>query len=319
MIDENQYNPLDASPPSAAVLLRLEADGELPEAWRQRLDETMQADPHAEDRIAFERALKLRVSKVMAQGAPAGLAERVRASLADADPQAQATTQPRTREVQAPSAAPAETSAPVYSFRQRLTRYALAAVLTLLVGVSGFLAWEGRNGLPSRNSDITLERASTKVFNFVDSQARVCGDLGRHFRGKMKCRALGEVPSTLSEYLGIQAPAQSLANSGYRFEGAGKCAVPYYGPSLHYVYTREASAGAAAGRVPLSLFVQHGQAPADMSEGSLYELVREGAEVHVYTWCDGELIYYLVPAPGDDVEEVLQDFSAPTTRVDLGA
>ena len=131
----------------------------------------------------------------------------------------------------------------------------------------------------------------------------------------MKCRELGEVPSTLSEYLGTQAPAPSLAGSGYRFEGAGKCAVPFYGPSLHYVYTREGPTG----RVPLSLFVQHGQAPADMSEGALYELIREGAEAHVYTWCEGELIYYLVPAPGDDVEEVLQDFSAPTTRVDLDA
>ena len=184
MTDENQYNPLDGSPPSTAALLRLEADGELPEAWRQRLDETMQADPHAEDRIAFERALRLRVSKVMAQSAPAGLAERIRASLADADPQAQATTQPSAREIQGPSATAAEAPARIYSFRQRLTRYALAAVLTLLVGASGFLAWQGRNGLPSPRSDITLQQASTRVFKFVDSQARVCGDLGRYFNAR---------------------------------------------------------------------------------------------------------------------------------------
>jgi hypothetical protein len=316
MTDQQQDIQFSNEPPSQAALLRLEADGELPESWRGRLDEAMQEDPHAEDRLAFERALRFRVSKVMAGEAPAGLAERIRAALIEADTaDTDAVSPAATEEAATRRSARRDT---VYSFRTRLVRVAMAAVLTLLVGATGLILWRTQNGLGPINTraDVPLAQASSRLFDFVESQARTCGDFGRHFEWKMTVRELGEVPEQLSDHLNERAPAPDLGASGYRFEGAGTCAVPFYGPSLHYVYSKATSAGV---REPLSLFVQRGETPEDMREGVLYDMTKEGSSMHIYTWCEDRMIYYIVPVPGDDPEQILEQMQAPTTEVNVTA
>ncbi len=307
------FNPdLGDTPPSTAVLLRLEADGELPDAWRPALRDAMQADPHAEDRLAFEHTLRFRVSKVMVGKAPEGLAERIQQMFAEADAQSGATSATSTPAAGSPGRA--------FSLRRRLTRYAMAAGLALLLGATGLILWQSRDGVPvlTYGSDVLLSEASTRIFNFVEAQARTCGDFQKFYEHKMTVRELRRVPAELSDHLREDAPAPDLSARGYEFKGAGECAVPFYGPSVHYVYARSTPAGP----MPLSFFVQHGEGPQDMQTGVLYELTQPGSATRAYTWHEAEMIYYLVPAPGEQAEtvlELLDTLAAPETRVPLDA
>ncbi|MCK4873546.1 MAG: hypothetical protein KAS72_12545 [Phycisphaerales bacterium] len=51
-----------------------------------------------------------------------------------------------------------------------------------------------------------------------------------------------------------------------------------------------------------------------MVEGVLYEMASQGVETVILCWCDGGLLYYLVPPPGQSADDIAAAMNAPTRR-----
>ncbi|HEB60522.1 MAG TPA: hypothetical protein ENJ06_01730 [Phycisphaeraceae bacterium] len=316
-MDDKYTDIMNACPdPSPAVLLRLEADGELPEQWRPLLEQYLDSDPQAAARLDFERSLRERVAAVTpAVTAPPELADKIR-EMFRSEADTAVATEPDLRLTGSSTETERKESFSTgrrLTFPRLLSRLAVAAVFALLVGVVGYVALTGQNrnnsGIKTPGT-VPLTQASHKLFNFIDERSTACSDFTDFFDDNNSASALNQIPDVLSPHLGCCPPVIDLSSCGFTFRGAGACHVPYYGPSLHYVY----SAGDNPGEGVLSIFVQHVTESTDMQPGVLYQLVREGSKRTILAWLEDDKIIYLVPPEGQSAADVVKLLNAPSER-----
>jgi hypothetical protein len=308
-------NEFGADEPSLGVLLRLEADGELPEAWRPALEACIAEDSTAAERIEFERTLRKQIGRSMHVTAPADFRQQVRLALAEAElAEAELAEQDgdlRLTRSDDDAALPTPV-APPPARRMRIGGnwgggLAIAAALLMLVSVVYYSVQSGMNaGDPA--GFFRIQEAGFQLRQFVTWQADACADFQRQFERKMQVRELAEIPEQYAEHLEYGAPVIDLAGCGYEFRGVGPCHVPLNGNSLHYIY--ESAAGEA-----LSIFVQDDEgAIGDLEPGTLYEFAKPDSISSVLCWTEGGQIYYLVPPPDRAADEVARSMKAPENR-----
>src|SRR5262249_47458531 len=138
---------------------------------------------------------------------------------------------------------------------RRVARWlALAAAIGLVAVATYFLA-RPSTSVPAEGQLVTAWHRMA-LASFVGGQHKECelhADMvANHFR----ITSLDKAPAALAEVLGKAPNLGRLAESGLTFKGAGPCAVPGRGRSVHMVFEAVAPAGQQAAPALVSIFVQ---------------------------------------------------------------
>lgn len=318
--DSDHSSPVPRPPENAfsslshADLIRAAADGELPDAMLQAL---RSADPTFDDRVAFERGLRERVGRVLAEAsAPSDLRSRVRSTLRG-DPAS------RLRLVR-PEEHPA-----IYRARPSLARQAvlaLAASLALVAGVyflmpGSVMPGAGTAGPTASSNAQMLSARAVRVVAFVREQHDACAELGEFFERKLTSRTMSEAQKVAGELLNkiptsLETVAPELHELGYRFSALGPCSVPGSGRSVHALF--ESPTGQSA---PVSLFIQEDlndyPLDADCAHTTRPGVCKQPLKGGVVTvWRADGLVYYLV-APESIYPGLAKAFRVPEVERSL--
>ncbi len=291
--------PEDAGgrPSRRTTLLRAAADGELTVAGEQELRAHLAAHPDDRGVVAFERELRKSIAAA-ALGQPApGLKERVEhlcggATIArEGTPVAVEATAPRRgRPMSRPAA-----------------WLPIAASVALLAGIAYFTV--GRpQALPAPGELIT-QAHRVSLASFVSSEHEECELHADIVGSKLRVESLGKAPAAFRGVLGREPDLGRLAESGLRFMGAGPCAVPGRGSSVHMVFDAgDGPAPREGGRTSLvSIFVQQDSGELGIEPGRTYRLVpNEGssstAAAEIYVWKTDGFVYFLSSTSGPAME-----------------
>ncbi len=306
MTEDQKYNalsrPEQASehPSRRTTLLRAAADGELTAAGEQELRAHLAARPDDRAVVAFEQQLRKSIASA-ALGHPAPqLKERIQHLCAGA----------RARES---SPLSVQTAAPRCHWQTAWL--AIAASVALVAGIA-YLTVRWPHALPAPGELITPTHRVSLV-SFVSSQHEECELHADMIGSKLRIDSLGKAPAAFREVLGREPDLGRLAQSGLRFMGAGPCAVPGRGRSVHMVFDAGADpARREGGRTALvSIFVQQDSGELAIEPGRTYRLVpNEGpsstAAAEIYVWKTNGFIYFLSSTSGPALE---------TARLALGA
>ncbi|TVQ60693.1 MAG: hypothetical protein EA379_07755 [Phycisphaerales bacterium] len=262
-----------------ARLLRCAADDELTTEESEAVS-SREGDSGADDaaRIAFERALREAVGRVMGGSAkaPQSLRDRVERAMLEE----------RTRhEVEAGADGVAGTIRPM---RTRLRQWPLAAAAAVLIGTMLVMAVQrgGFGGAPA------IPEHQVQLTSFLQAEHEGCAGCPVTLREKLQTRELLDATELVWRTVGEGVAALDLSASGYVFSGVGKCRVPGPGASVHLMYLPEKG---AAGGAPVSLFVQVHTGDREVPEG-LSRLLecRKKSELPVLMWRHGDVLYYVV-------------------------
>lgn len=226
--------------PELVALARLFADDEATPAQRadfeSRRERLAPADRRAlDDLIASERALRAATARALLASTPetpADLRARVlRAAHADSRD---------------------EHAGPPVLFRLVRANWAFAAAAAILLAlVAGMLVL---STTASRGPMWTeQDGASASLVNFLASEHSRCSEVGSsHANRKLTTRDPQDAVALVARFVPID-PARLLdaAGEGYIFLGAGPCAVPGGGSSIHLVFVSDDESCA-----PVSIFLQ---------------------------------------------------------------
>lgn len=289
MTEDQEYNSLSrpeearGRPSRRTALLRAAADGELTAAGEQELRDHLAARPDDRAVVAFEQELRKSIASA-ALGHPAPqLKERVQHLCAAA----------RQRES---TPLPVQTTAPQRHWQTAWL--AIAASVALVAGIA-YLTVRRPQALPAPGELITPTHRVSLV-SFVSSQHEECELHADMIGSKLRIDSLGKAPAAFREVLGREPDLGRLAQSGLRFMGAGPCAVPGRGRSVHMVFDAGADpAPREGGRTALvSLFVQQDSGELAIEPGRTYRLVpTEGSPstttAEIYVWKTNGFVYFL--------------------------
>lgn len=277
-----------------SVLLRLAADGELTAEQSARLEAHLAAHPEDAARVAFERSLRGACARCMGGTAPAGLRDRVQAALAErAEPE---------------SAAPAAVhvagriSPPPARTRRRgtLTNRILNAAAVVVVAGLAVLFLRA-----SLSQDSTQAQAQA-VARALPEQHSACAIDPDLLTGQDRFVSdLSAVPAAYRPLLGASPSIPDIEALGYRFTGAGPCAVPG-GESVHLMFEAiDERRPEECPRKPLSLFIQRTDL-FNMQPGQTYTVESPNDKMSIFAWASDGLVYYLVAESKGQCNEVMK-------------
>ena len=283
------------------------ADGEADVAQRELAFAAMAERPELARFVLDQQKLRSAVGRTMTSmpEVPAGLRERI-AAQANAVPQAAATAVPMAAESDASSRS-AQSAPPL----ARLAPWFPSAVAAMLCVVAALMFMSSRQQpSPSdRVSPLVQQGPPTNV----DSIHVVGSDVveGLSFRHVSCSRLLSSlndsvkfptevknVPKAIGDYLG-RSPygVLDLSALGFKFEGAGPCAVPG-STAVHLIFrpidrTHRDDA--------LSLWSQPDDGSVNIKPDTMYQPAGESALHPIMLWKHADMLYYLV---GDESEMV---------------
>lgn len=300
MADRTEFNfntdrsgeSIDFSAVPAASLLRAAADGELDAEAQARLAEHLAAYPDAERRIAFESGLRDACAKAMGDiPVPAGLADRVKANLA----QPESTDQERLADALADRAA--ETRSPSFWSNPAMrTVGALAAVLVLAFSV--VFAVRGFQSGPTPTNGYSVELA-----RFVAAEHSRVSDNEAAADAKFNHGEPQSVAATLAALLGHSPEMPDCSRKTVTFGGGSECKVPGKGPSTHFQFFVEPADNIGPPeRLPVSVFVKRDSGELDLEPGITYSVNTAACGVtnaRIYVWQRDGLVYVLVARGAD--------------------
>jgi len=285
---------------SDAALLRAAADGEVTAADQRRLDGLLDAHPHLQSSLEFERALRDATGRVMgAVSTPAGLADRVRAAIrADAEV------------ADSIDALGEQTRKP--AFWARRTWMSVAAVFVL--GLSAALIIQATQiSQVSLSADQLAYRQ--QLAGFLSTQHdKTCQDLVEAQKGgKLKFSDPTEYEAEIAKVLNhaVKVPRCDRSRKVY-FAGGGRCGVPGEGPSGHMVYNAEFAPN-------ISVFIKLDRGELPLKEGRTYALATEDCGMpgtRILTRSVDGVLYFFVFREGSGCQKALAALGvdAPSAR-----
>lgn len=240
----------DANPtlhdPELGALVRLLADEEATPAQRADFDArrerlTPEARRALDDLVASERALRAASARALLASippTPSDLRDRVlRAARADAHPRDQR------------AATPAR-----FTFLRANWAFAAAAgvLLALVAGMLVLSSSAFRAPVWSEH-----EGASASLVSFLASEHSRCAEIGsNHANRKLSTRDPRDAAALIARFVATDPDrVLNAVGEGFRFLGAGPCAVPGGGASIHLVFVSDDESCA-----PVSVFLQDASA-----------------------------------------------------------
>lgn len=259
-------------------LLRAAADEELNADEQRSLQGHLDRHPEDANVIEFERRLRNAVRRVGQVPAPSwNLRDRV---------------------VEAANRRP--TAAP--------WAWGLAAAVLVIAGAALLIrSWPGPVPAPA------MSPYQVQLSTFLAEHHDLCLIDAETAAREFTVTDLERVPSIFGPFLGSPVRLGDLAQAGLKFWGAGACAVPGGGRSVHLFF--ELSGESPRG---VSLFVQRDPDKLKLEDGQVYRLLpREGAETRVPTalvWRSEGLIYFLVSRDESSLETARRAIRVPEPR-----
>jgi anti-sigma factor RsiW len=276
-----------------STLLRLGADGELTPEQAATLEAHLAANPADRERLAFERSLRSACARQMQGAAPAGLRDRIEAALREhaAEPEP----------VGAVHVAGRIPPNPVVRRRRgSLTNRVLNAAAVLVVAGLAVLFLRA-----SLSQDATVAQAEA-VAGFLPAEHSACTiDPDRLTDQDLAVTDLSNVPAAFRPLLGASPSIPDIEALGYRFTGAGPCAVPG-GESVHLMFEAVSERRPPGCSLrPLSLFIQRTDR-FNMQPGQTYVVESPDDRMTIYAWTSDGLVYYLVADSKGQCSEVMK-------------
>ncbi len=284
-----------------AQSIRMYADAELAPQETAELLRSLEADEQHQRWVEFEQRLRQRVGSVMQEqspAAPADLAARVRAALADADaPGADVAPEGVWLRLDAWFAGP-----------RRANVFAVAAVLALVAGVVLFGIFGPQIGTGPQSAGLVPRVAS----HVAEEHRQAVAD-------PVMIRAMARWPRAmadeqLSGHFSRRVEVPKLRALGYEMVGGGPCRLPGCDLACHLLYQRTADASAVRGRAMVSLHVaidpKRGAGRpddfADMPFGGT-RIEKQAGPQDVFVWSDGSFVYFLVCCDSGDLLNVARE------------
>jgi hypothetical protein len=280
------------------AMIRAAADGELSTDQEAMFEVHLQRHPEHAARVRFEHDLRRACKRVFVQEGrtvepSAALRGRVEeltiAGRGEAD-------RVPVRHQPAPRAA----GDGVGGFRHRRLATLFAVLALFATGAVYFIAF---NTAPTFRE--SPELAKVALVSFIKSEHRRCVLDERALQHKMTAYSTSEVGGEFEDLLGKALSVADLEKAGYVFAGAGRCAVPGAGASVHLVFRSQAQAPVAGSNAQeaaagaLSLFIQKDTGELPIRENETYRLETERGNPLILIWLHQGLIYYLVSESGD--------------------
>ena len=304
-----------------AQSVRMYADAELAPEDAAEVRRSLEADEQHQRWVEFEQRLRQRVGSVMQEqspAAPADLAARVRAALAEADapgaPGADVTPE-GPRLVLGALALHHLRLAAWFAGPRRANVFAVAAVLALVAGVVLFGIFGPQIGTGPQSAGLVPRVASHVAEEHLQTVANpAMTDAKAPWTG-------ARADEQLSGHLGRRAEVPRLSAIGYVLVGGGPCRLPGCDLACHLLYQRTADASAVRGRAMVSLHVAidpnrgAGRADdfADMPLGGTRIEKQAGCPNDVFMWSDGSFVYFLVCCDSGDLLNVAREMQERQT------
>jgi len=273
-----------------ASLLRRAADDELNPGERATLDAHLKAHPEDAQRIEFERRLRAACGRVMSRvTTPAKLGRHVQGAVALERRQREGLFMAQTRR---------------RSFWAGARRAMSVAALLAIGALASFMFQQVPLGGHAEAYDLRLA-------GFVNAEhARCCTNSGYSHR-KFAVADLSEVPDAFAELLGSRPEVTGLEGTNIEFAGAGRCAVPGRGASIHMLFRVPDPDGGEP--VEASIFVQEDLGDLDLADGVTY-VIEGGASARnlpIYVWKRGGLVHYLLSDEKDACDRLCRALGVP--------
>ena len=323
MTDDHRTNheisdrSIDWSRQPVAARLRALADDELPPSEAADLRNELDAEAIARA-DSFERALRRSCAGCMSEGAaPAGLRERITASLEAACNQSE-TEEPASPEPQESDAPPIVISRTDRSFWTQGRAFMGVAAAVALAAVVWVLAPSGTT--PSAPTDQFSGDAATLLATatqHVSSEHHGCTLDASHFENKMA--GITAEPSEqssvayITEEIGDVPVKLALGQAGYTLKGVGGCHLPGPGKSVHLLYEP-----VHPGSLPISLFIQQASDAqrSTLAEGTVYSTGMDSPPF-VRVWRESGAVYFMVTECPLSCQKAESAYGLPAKRVEL--
>jgi anti-sigma factor RsiW len=242
-------------------VIRAYVDGELDAEQHADLAKRLEDDATLRARVRFERQLQERIGAAMGTGAaPAALADRIRAALAEAKSDAEGDAEPEPEIVIGRVDADGASSHRSWLVGpQRANIFAVAAVLAIIAGVVlvGIFGPQIGNSGPDAAA-VAAKELLKDTASFAARVHTACTDVDVAEKSS-PWRTIEESQARLSNYLGENVLVVDLAKFGFQFVGGGKCRVPGVETSGHVVYRCEATADKPEVHVTVFMVPNEGQ------------------------------------------------------------
>lgn len=308
----------DMTQPHDDRLIRVYADGEMPEELLRDFESRLAADPGLRAHVEFERGLRGAVKRccgganemshetvgMTGAAAPAWLADRVRGAL---DEQTAVVGRVTDAEPDGDRSTRMNHSIRMKGLFRSPTQASFLAVAASLLLVAGAVIL----GIFGPQID-TLRKGPELV---VAAAAVAAGEHGRTESRELdaKCRAACDTEKMLSERLGVAVKVIDLTEAGYEFVDSELCAMPGVEECGKLLYRRIPEA--AGDKTPkLSLFVMADEKQFAVHDGARFGPLSPGkchcitknkqCQKDVRVWTDGTRVFFLVCCDTNDLQRM---------------
>ncbi len=282
-------------PSRRTELVRAAADGELTAADEKALQAHLAAHPDDRAVIEFEHRVR-RAIAASVSGAPS---QALRARISRLTNESVSQSAPLRFQPDPMSAAPRMI---------RTVRWlAVAASVGLVAGLV-YLTIQPSGTLPPPGQ-LVAESHRVSLVSFVSRQHDECELHADMVGSKLRISELDKVPAAFSEVLGKEPDLGRLDDCGLKFMGAGPCAVPGRGRSVHLIFDAGSAQADRGGRTPMvSIFVQQDSGELNIEPGRTYRLVPTGSAPsleasEIYVWKSDGFVYFLASTSGPAMDK----------------
>ncbi|MAX26584.1 MAG: hypothetical protein CMJ19_18990 [Phycisphaeraceae bacterium] len=154
---------------------------------------------------------------------------------------------------------------------------------------------------------------TSQVDRFANRHTTCSKELTRLHNFATNPHGIEEMPKVISEHLGGKAyPCLDLSNAGYKFAGAGPCAIPN-GKAAHLIYK---SINPTGKNDTISLWITPDDGTLDLVPDKVFRIRGPESNHPIIAWRHDNMVYYIV---GDTYTNIQKAYVALNGTVSSGA
>jgi len=283
------------APSTRAVLLRAAADYELTATQSVALVEHLGAHPDDARVIEFERRLREEVATLSGGKASEALRDRVGAIASSHGNDA---TSPAGR-------IEPDRRAHAHGW------LAIAASLVIVAG-GGYTVVHTLQSGGQHFAPVAIDETyRLALVSFIVDHHKQCELYTEMAMRELKITSLDKAPAAFAGVIGRTLDLAALSIPGFDFKGAGRCAVPGGGRSVHLVFEAQQAIDTARPLV-ISLFIQQDTGEMTIDSGQTFRLMPKSGGVQpaysgdIYVWRKNGFVYFLVSTSQTGLSSTLE-------------